>query len=161
MRNQEPITIEGYNKLKEEIDILKRKERPKIIEELNAARELGDLSENAEYHSAKENLNLIDKSIGEKSELLSNLVIVNPGEYEHNKVAFGSTVQLMDIETEKIVTYTIVGIIESNPTIGLISIHTPMAKQLLGKTIGGDIIINLPNNEYRDYEIKNIYLNKK
>ena len=112
----------------------------------------GDLKENAEYHAAKDRLAFIDARIGELSDLVSRSHVIDPRSYEHDKVRFGSTVMLENLETNEEVTYTIVGSTESNAYKGLISYHSPLAKQLMGKGEGEEVKIKLPSGS-QEYEI--------
>ncbi len=152
---QEPMTEFGYKKIQNELEKLKE-ERPKVVKEIEKAKEHGDLKENAEYHAAKERLSFIDARLTELSELLANAKVIDPSKLSHKKVGFGSTVKLLDIEEDEEVEYTIVGASESNPERGLISFHTPLAKQLLGKEEGDEVRVKLPKGEI-DFEVLEVY----
>ncbi len=132
-----------YRKLSEELDQLKSEERAKIAKIIDTARELGDLKENAEYHSAKEQQGLMEARIAELTDLTGRAQVIDPSKLAHERVSFGSTVVLIDEDDEEI-TYTIVGVQESNPSKGLISIESPMARALLGKEEGDVVEIQLP-----------------
>lgn len=151
-----PTTEYGYKKLTKEIAFLKNTERPQTVIELDIARSHGDLKENAEYHAAKEKLAFIDKRMAELEEMLVRTTVLNPSEYEHDKVRFGSTVKVMDIDSEDEMTYTIVGAFESNPDINLISFNSPMAKQLLGKEKGDEVTLRLPSGE-KEIEVLTVF----
>ncbi len=158
---KEPITRDGYDKLLDEINDLKKVQRPEIVIEIDIARSHGDLKENAEYHAAREKLSFIEARIAELSGYLSSTQVVDPASYEHDRIKFGTTVTLEDLETEKIVIYKIVGGYESSPENGLISYNSPLSKQLLGKEKGDEVEIRLPSGvqEFEIIEIK--YENKE
>ncbi|WP_122893313.1 transcription elongation factor GreA [Arcobacter peruensis] len=142
--DKEPMTNVGYEKITGELDFLKSKERPETVIELDEARQLGDLKENAEYHAAKEKLALIDSHVAELGAIISKAVIIDPSTLPHNKISFGSTMELVDVETDEEFKYAIVGGVEANVDKGLISFNSPLAKQLLGKEEGDEIRASLP-----------------
>ena len=152
MQTSEPMTKFGYEKLSNELNHLKTIERPQIVKAIEEAVELGDLKENAEYHSAKERQAQIDARLHELTDLISNAQIVDPSELEHARVSFGSTVVLCDLQSDEEVTYTIVGGFESNPDMGLISFNSPLAKQLMGKEEGDEFKARVPGGE-REFEV--------
>lgn len=154
--DKEPMTRSGYNKLTAELDHLKLKERPETVIALDEARQLGDLKENAEYHAAKEKLKIIDAQIAEHGSMLAKSIVIDPATLPHHKVSFGSTVQLIDCNTEEEFTYSIVGAIEANPEKGLISFNSPLAKQLLGKEAGDEFKAQLPGG-VKEYEVDAVY----
>ncbi len=152
---KQPITTHGYRKLADELHDLKTNQRPKTVEEIDIARGHGDLKENAEYHAAREKLRFIENRIAELAELYDNVQEVDPSKLPHDRVMFGSTVTLCDLDTEEESTYTIVGTYESNPDKGLISILSPLAKGLMGKEEGDEVRVQLPGGE-REFEILSI-----
>ena len=154
--DKEPMTLAGYNKVTNDLEFLKSVERPETVIALDEARQLGDLKENAEYHSAKEKLKLIDVQIAELSNTISKAVIVDPSSLPHDRVSFGSTINLVDVETDDEFTYTIVGGVESNVEKGLISFNSPLAKQLMGKVEGDEFIATLPGGN-KTFEILKVY----
>ena len=154
--DKEPMTLAGYNKITGDLEFLKKTERPETVIALDEARQLGDLKENAEYHSAKEKLGLIDSQIAELNAVISKAVIIDPSTLPHNKVSFGSTVSLVDVKTDEEFTYTIVGGVESNAEKGMISFNSPLAKQLMGKEEGDEIKATLPGG-IKNYEVLGIY----
>lgn len=150
--NKEPMTSYGYQILCDELKNLKEVERPNIIKEIDIARSYGDLKENAEYHAAKDKQLFIEARIAELGEMLLNAQVIDPSQLNHDKVSFGSTVRILNLDTDKETTYTIVGGIESDPSRGLISFGSPIARSLLGKTQGDEVSITLPSGE-SDFEI--------
>ena len=154
--DKEPMTLAGYNKITGDLEFLKKTERPETVIALEEARQLGDLKENAEYHSAKEKLGLIDSQIAELNAVISKAVIIDPSTLPHNKVSFGSTVSLVDVKTDEEFTYTIVGGVESNAEKGMISFNSPLAKQLMGKEEGDEIKATLPGG-IKNYEVLGVY----
>lgn len=154
--DKEPMTTVGYEKITKDFEFLKMKERPETVIELDEARQLGDLKENAEYHAAKDKLKLIDSQIAEYGNVISKAVIIDPSTLPHDKISFGSTFDLVDVDTEKEFTYSIVGGVESNAEKGFISFNSPLARQLLGKEEGEEIIATLPGGQ-QTFEILNVY----
>lgn len=154
--NKEPMTNFGYEKLCKELKQLKEIDRVEIVKEIDIARSHGDLKENAEYHAAKEKQVFIENRINELSELLTKAQVIDPKELKHEKVSFGSTIKVADIDSEEEFEYTIVGGIESNPNKGLISFGSPLARELLGKEEGDEIKISLPSGT-KEYEVLGVY----
>jgi transcription elongation factor GreA len=152
---KEPLTKYGYDKLIAEIEELKSNQRPETVIELDYARSLGDLKENAEYHAAKEKLALIDKRLSELADLYNRVQLIDPSTLPHERVSFGSTVKVLDLDTDEPSTYTIVGSIESNVERGYISFNAPLAKQLLGKQEGDAFSAVLPSGK-KEFEIEEI-----
>ncbi len=141
---KEPMLESTYRKLSEELERLKNVERAAIAKVIDEARALGDLKENAEYHAAKEKQGLMEARIIELQDLLARAQVIDPSKLAHERVSFGSTVVLIDHDSDEEVRYTIVGTQESDPSRGLISIQSPMAKALLGKEEGDEVELQLP-----------------
>ncbi|GHP52851.1 transcription elongation factor GreA [Helicobacter pylori] len=154
--NKEPMSMHGYNKICAELKQLKEVERPNIVKEIDIARGHGDLKENAEYHAAKEKQRFIEARIVDLSEIIANAQVIDPSVLVHNKVSFGSTIKILNLDNDKEFSYTIVGSVESDPAKGLISFGSPIAKSLIGKSKGDAVSIQLPNGE-SDFEILDIY----
>lgn len=146
-----PMTPRGAEKLKEELARLKE-ERPKISREIGVAREHGDLSENAEYHAAKERQGLVEARIKDLEDKLSRSEVIDPSSLSGDKVRFGATVTLLNVETEEESTYQIAGADEADLNQGTISISAPLARALIGKEAGDEIKVQLPGGA-RHYEI--------
>jgi transcription elongation factor GreA len=146
------ITKEGYERLKSELDNLKMVERPKIINAIAEARELGDLKENAEYHSAKDKQGLIEAQIADLENKFSRAEIININDLKGDKVQFGATVKLENLDNGKIVTYKLVSEFETDVDNGLISVLSPVARFLLGKKSGDEVEIRTPGG-VSNYEI--------
>jgi len=144
-----------YVKLSEELEQLKSVERGVIAKIIDEARELGDLKENAEYHAAKDKQGLMEARIAELTDVVGRAQVVDPSGLAHERVSFGSTVQLTDQNTGEEIKYTIVGGQESNPTKGLISIQSPMARALIGKEEGDEVELVLPTGK-KTYDIEEV-----
>jgi transcription elongation factor GreA len=148
-----PMLEEGHRKLNDELKRLKS-ERPEIVEAIEAARAHGDLSENAEYHAAKERQGQIEASIVDLEDKLSRAMIIDPTTLSGDKVVFGATVTLID-EDNKTVRYQLVGQTEADANIGRISYNSPLGRALIGRQVGEDVEVSTPSGE-RYYEIKKI-----
>ena len=155
------MTLEGYDLLVEEFKFLLEVEKPCTAEEKLVAAAQGDRSENADYHAAKEKLRFIDKRLFYLNSMIQKSQIIDPLLHSHDKVSFGSRVKVMNIDTDEIEIYTLCGVLESEPDIGLISIHSPIARAMIGKSVDDEFKIVLPkeNKEYEILEIeyKNIF----
>lgn len=149
------MTSEGYERLTSQLNEYKLVDRPKILVAIEEARELGDLKENAEYHAAKEDQANINKRIAELEDVITRAVVIDPSTLPHDKISFCSTVELIDLDTDEEITYKIVSSMDSNPDIGHISFHSPLAKQLLGRQEGDEVIARLPGGK-REFEIEKI-----
>jgi len=148
----EPMSQEGYDLLLKEFTFLKDVEKPQVNVEKQEAAAQGDRSENAEYHAAKEKLRHIDKRLFYLNSMIQKAKIINSDNLDHTRVHFGSTVTLLDIDSDEEECYTICGVLESEIENGLISLHAPLAKLLMGKHIGDEFIINLPKGK-KEYEV--------
>ena len=152
-----PMTINGYENLQAEIKRLKTTERPQIIAAIAEARKHGDLSENAEYHAAKEQQAMNEAKISDLEDKLSRADVIDISKLSGNIVKFGAMVTVIDEDTEKEAKYQIVGEFESNISEGLISISSPIARALIGKPIGDSVEVATPGGG-KSYEIiKNKY----
>jgi transcription elongation factor GreA len=151
-----PITKKGYEQLREELDRFKKIERPKIIAEIAEARGHGDLSENAEYHAAKERQGFIEGRIRELETKLANAQIIDTANLTTDKVVFGATVVLRDLNDKSKKRYTLVGQDESDLKNGKISVHSPVGKALINHTVGETVEITTPAKtvEYEILEIR-------
>jgi len=147
-----PMTAPGLQRLEEELRHLKSSERPAIIRAIAEARSHGDLSENAEYHAARERQSFIEGRIAELEEIVSAAEIIDPSSLSGEHVKFGAHVWLVDEETEKEATYQIVGVHEADIKLGRLSISSPLAKALIGKTVGDTVAVPAPGGD-RTYEI--------
>jgi transcription elongation factor GreA len=152
---KEPMTSEVFDKITALLNELKTVIRPKILIAIEEARQLGDLKENAEYHAAREEQGNTDKKIAELEDTITKAIIINPETLAHDKISFGSTVKLLDLSDENEITYKIVSSFDSNPDIGHISFHSPLAKQLLGKSEGDEVHAVLPGGK-REFEVLEI-----
>ena len=154
--NRIPMTPEGFSKLKEELRQLKTVERAKNIHDIEEARAHGDLSENAEYHAAKEKQGIIAAQIIDLEDKVSRAEVIDPKTVQANdKVVFGATVKLYDLSTEEEMTYKIVGDSESDIKQAKIGISSPLARGLLGRRSGDEVKINTPKG-VREFEVVSI-----
>jgi len=147
-----PITPDGFAKLREELARLKSVERPAIVQAIAEARAHGDLSENAEYHAAKDRQGFIEGRIKEIEAKLALAEVIDPSKLSGTKVAFGATVKLSNSETDEEVVYRIVGQDEADLAQGSVSISSPIARALLGKEEGDEVKVRSPGGE-RTYEV--------
>ena len=150
--NKVPMTNEGFQALREELRWRQQEERPRIIEAIAEARSHGDLSENAEYHAAKEQQSLNEGRVGELEDLVARAEVIDISKLSGDKIKFGATVALVDEDTEEEKTYKIVGDQEADVKAGRISISSPIARALIGKEVGDVIEVNAPGGA-RGYEI--------
>src|SRR5580704_2912128 len=147
-----PMTPEGAARLREELINLKSVERPRVIQMIATARSHGDLSENAEYHAARERQSFIEGRIQELEEIVGGVEIIDPSTLSGSQVKFGAHVKLVDEETDKEATYQIVGVYEADIKAKLLSISSPLAKSLIGKKVGDTVSVPAPGGD-RSYEI--------
>lgn len=147
-----PITRDGYDNLKKDLEYLRNTKRPKILQAIEEAREHGDISENAEYDAAKEEYQFLQKKMGEIEEMLGNSEIVDTKRSLNGTVEFGGIVLLRNLDTDEEVTYRVVGPYESDIQKKTISISSPLGKALLGKKVGDEVTFSAPGGE-RTYEV--------
>lgn len=149
-----PLTKQGYAKLDKELKHLKSEARPNIIRAIAEAREHGDLSENAEYHAAREQQSHIEGRIAELESILGRADVIDISRMS-GSIKFGATVQLLDEDTEKETTYQIVGEAEADIENGKLNMKSPLARALIGKEIGDSVEVRTPGGT-RDYEILDV-----
>lgn len=149
------MTFEGLNALQDELKRLKTVERPEVIRAIGAAREHGDLSENAEYHAARDRQSFIEGRLAELEDVISRADVIDPKGMSGTTVRFGATVKLADEDTDEKSTYQIVGTYESDIDSGKLSVTSPLARALIGKTKGDSAEVTTPNGA-RSYEIMDV-----
>ncbi len=149
------MTAAGYRLLQDELKVLRTVERPAIIDAIARAREHGDLSENDEYHAARDRQSFVEGRIAELEGLIKRAQVIDVSQMSGNTVRFGATVRLADEETEKRVTYQIVGEMESDISAGKLSISSPLARALIGKKAKDSVEVESPRGT-RYYEIVKI-----
>ena len=152
MEQRIPMTADGYNTIEAELKHLKHEERPAVIKAIAEAREHGDLSENAEYHAAREKQSFIEGRIQELEAVIAHAEVIDPKELSGETIKFGATVRLVDEETDEEVTYQIVGEYEADLEKGKISVTAPIARALIGKQQGDSAEVTTPKGT-RFYEI--------
>jgi transcription elongation factor GreA len=149
-----PMLKEGYELISSELQRLKTVERPEVIDAIEEARAHGDLSENAEYHAAKERQGQIEATIADLEDRLSRAVVIDPTTLSGDKVVFGATVTLID-EDDKPVVYQIVGQTEADAKNGRISYNSPLGRALIGRRLGDDVEVTVPSGD-RYYAVDKI-----
>jgi transcription elongation factor GreA len=149
-----PMTPQGAQKLRDELVRLKE-ERPRISREIGVAREHGDLSENAEYHAAKERQGLVEARIKDIEDKLARAEVIDPSKLSGNLVRFGAAVTLTNLDNDEEHTYQIVGADEADINQGTISVSAPLARAIIGKSTGDEVVVKLPGGTRR-YEIGGI-----
>ncbi len=147
-----PLTKKGYERLENEKNHLKNVERPLVIKMIAQAREYGDLSENAEYHAAREKQGFVEGRITQIESILAQSQVIDPTTIKNDKIVFGATVEIIDLDTENKCTYQLVSDAEANLEEGLISLSSPLGKALLQKE-AGDIVDIATAKEERSWEI--------
>ncbi len=150
--NKFPMTEDGLNRLKAELDRLKTVERPSIIRAIAEARTHGDLSENAEYHAARERQSFIEGRLADLESKIRHAEVIDVSKLSGKAVKFGATVKLSDEDTDETTTYRIVGADEADISEGLLSITSPLAQALIGKEKGDSVVVNAPSGA-KSYEI--------
>jgi transcription elongation factor GreA len=149
-----PMLAEGHRKLSDQVRQLKTVERPEIVQAIEDARAHGDLSENAEYHAAKERQGQVEAMIADIDDQLSRAMVIDPTTLSGDKVVFGATVTLLD-EDQKKVRYQLVGQVEADAKDGRISYNSPLGRALIGRQVGEEVEVSTPSGD-RYYEIKKI-----
>ena len=155
MTSKIPITLTGFNQLQKEIKVLKSVDRPAIIQAISEAREHGDLSENAEYHAARERQSFIEGRLSDLEGKLSRIDVIDPSKMSGNIVRFGSTVKIVDEDSEDEHTYQIVGEYEANFENNKLAFTAPLSRALIGKTIGDTAEVKTPKG-IKTYEVLNV-----
>ena len=154
--NRVPMTVQGEQALREELERLKKVDRPRITQAIAEAREHGDLKENAEYHAAREQQSFCEGRIAEIESKLAGSQIIDVTKIEPTgKVIFGTTVQMINLDTEATVTYQIVGDDEADVSKGKISVSSPIARAMMGKFEGDEIVVKAPAGDV-EYEIESV-----
>jgi transcription elongation factor GreA len=149
------MTLEGYENLKAELKRLKTKDRYEIAKEIEVARAHGDLSENAEYEAAKDKQGHVEAKIRDLEDKLARADVIDPSKLASDKVVFGATVELEDLDTGEEILVQIVGPEEGDMNKGKISVHSPMARALIGKEVEDEAVVKAPGGT-RSYEVKAI-----
>jgi len=158
MTQQFPITPAGLQKLKDELKHLTSVERPQISRDIETAREHGDLKENAEYHAAKEKQSHIEGRILELNHILAHVEVIDVSKIQlGDSVVFGTTVELLDLESERTVRYRLVGEAETDIKKRWISVSSPVGRQLIGKKVGEEVSVHIPNGT-REYKILSVVI---
>lgn len=150
-----PMTADGLKRLEDELRTLKIDERPAVIRAIATAREHGDLSENAEYHAARERQSFIEGRVAELESLISYAEVIDPSKLSGSTVKFGATVELYDEDADEDVTYQIVGSHEADIAEGRLSITSPLARGLIGREVGDSVEVSAPGGA-KSYEISKI-----
>lgn len=152
MSDKQPMTVRGRDMLNKELRNLLQVERPDVIRAIEEARGHGDLSENADYDAAKERQGFIESRIGEIQAKLANAEVVNPEEIKSDKIVFGATVTVIDLDTDKESIYQLVGVDEADVKQGLLSVFSPLGRALIGKKEGDSVEVQSPKGD-KEYEV--------
>lgn len=158
MSESVPMTAEGYQRLQDELKNLVRVERPKVVQDIAEARSHGDLSENAEYDAAKDRQGFVEGRIKELNHKIATAQVIDPSKIKSDKIVFGATVTLFDVDTEKEVTYQIVGEDEADIKVGKISIGSPVGRALIGHAVDEEVNVVVPSG-VKVYEVTHIEYN--
>lgn len=156
MSDSLPITLKGKQALEQELKRLMHEERPNTVKAIEHARSNGDLSENADYDAAKERQGWIEARIAEINQQLAGAQVVDTSKLSGDRVVFGAHVELLDLSTDKEVSYQIVGVSEADVAQGKISIVSPLARALIGKKVGEEVVVNTPSGD-KEYEVTKLY----
>jgi len=155
MTQRVPMTPSGLQRLRDELKQIREVERPQNVRDIEEARAHGDLSENAEYHAAKERQAYLEARMKELETKISLAEVIDPRSLSGDRVVFGATVTLMDLDSEEEITYSIVGDDEADAKNGRISISSPLARALIGKEVGDEIRFRAPGG-VRQYELEDV-----
>lgn len=150
-----PMSKEGYARLREELQYLQRKERPRVIKSIETAREHGDLKENAEYHAAKERQGHVEGRIMDLKDKLGRAEVIDCTSVDCSRVVFGTVVTMVDLDTDEEMRYQLLGPEESDVKSGSISVLSPFGQALIGKEVGDEVVVHTPSGK-RLLEIMNI-----
>ncbi len=150
-----PMTQQGRQRLLDDLRRLRSVERPKIVREIEEAREHGDISENAEFHAAKEKQALVAAQISDIEDTLARAVVIDVSKLSGDKIVFGATVTLADADSGDEVVYQIVGDHEAEPKNGKISVSSPIARSIIGKNVGDEVQVRIPTGT-RNFEILDV-----
>lgn len=151
--SEKPITRSGYDKVQKELDYLIKTEREELRITISVARDMGDLKENAEYHAAKEKQGHVEGRIGQLQAIVASALVIDPANVRSEKVVFGATVTITNVDTDESSTYQIVGESESDMKRGKVSFNSPLGKALIGKEEGDTVIVKAPKGDI-EYEVE-------
>ena len=150
-----PMSREGYKNLKEELERLEKRERPDVVRAIEVARQHGDLSENAEYHAAKERQGMIEGRIRELNDKLARAEVIDCSQVSCDRAVFGTIVTLVDMDTDEEITYQLLGPEEADVQKGSISVMSPLGRSIIGKTVGDEVLAKTPGG-LREFELLEI-----